>query len=47
MDGYCVKCKSKKEMINIEKTETKKNHPVIKGHCKTCNTKISVFVKKE
>ena len=47
MNGYCVKCKAKREIDNIEKTNIKKNHPMIKGHCKTCKTKVSVFVKKE
>jgi hypothetical protein len=47
MEGFCVRCKSKREMINIVKDKTKKNQNMIKGNCKSCNNKICRFVKKD
>ena len=38
--GWCVKCKSKQEMINEEQTSTKKGVPMVRGNCKVCNTKM-------
>ena len=36
--GYCVKCKTKREMKDVEKVEIKPGRPAAKGKCPTCNT---------
>ena len=43
---YCLKCKSKKEAINIEEVYSKNNRPMIKGICSSCGTKLCQFSKK-
>ena len=43
---YCLKCKSKKEAINIEEVYSKNNKPMITGNCSSCGTKIYQFIKK-
>ncbi|MDO8682501.1 MAG: DUF5679 domain-containing protein [Armatimonadota bacterium] len=40
MEGYCVKCKAKREMKNPEKTTMKNGKPATKGICPTCGTKM-------
>lgn len=45
MKGYCLKCKSEREMKNDSTVETN-GRKRVKGECQTCGTKISVFVKK-
>ncbi len=46
MTGYCMKCKSNKEMQNEEKVITKNNNSMVKGICKDCGTKMCLFQKK-
>ncbi|MBT8253177.1 MAG: hypothetical protein HKN00_03430 [Flavobacteriaceae bacterium] len=38
MEGYCVKCKSKKEMENATKVTMKNGRAAMKGKCPTCGT---------
>ncbi|WP_394800495.1 DUF5679 domain-containing protein [Aestuariivivens sediminicola] len=38
MEGYCVKCKSKKEIKNASETIMKNGRKAIKGNCPTCGT---------
>jgi len=44
MEGYCVKCRTKREMKD-EKTIIKGKRKMIKGVCKKCGTNMSVFTK--
>ncbi len=44
-EGYCVKCKSKKQISNATNATSKNGRKMIKGNCSTCNTKISKFTK--
>ena len=44
MLGYCVKCKSKKEIKNGKITNGKRR--MLKGVCPTCGTKMIRFLKK-
>lgn len=37
-EGYCVKCKSKSQMVNAEKVTMKNGRPALKGVCKKCGT---------
>jgi Zn finger protein HypA/HybF involved in hydrogenase expression len=38
MEGYCVKCKSKKEIKNGVKVTMKNGKKAMKGQCPTCGT---------
>ncbi len=40
MDGYCFKCKTKKEMSNETETRTKNGKIAVTGSCVTCGTKM-------
>jgi hypothetical protein len=45
--GYCVKCKSKHEIVNPQKVAMKNGKPALKGTCKVCNTAMFKIIKKE
>ena len=36
--AYCVKCKAKAEMKDVEKVEMKNGRPAMKGKCTVCGT---------
>jgi len=38
--GYCVKCRTKKDMKNPQKIKMKNGIPATKGTCPTCSTKM-------
>ena len=40
VEGYCVKCKSKKQMENPTKITMKNGKPATRGACPNCGTKI-------
>ena len=40
MEGYCVKCKSKREMQNERKVTMKNGRPATQGTCGVCGTKM-------
>ena len=40
MDGYCVKCKSKRERQNEKKVTMKNGRPATQGICSVCGTKM-------
>ena len=37
-EGYCVKCKAKKEISDAVEVTTKNGRKAIKGKCPTCGT---------
>ena len=37
-EGYCVKCKAKKEITEAMEVTTKNGSKAIKGKCPTCGT---------
>lgn len=37
-EGYCVKCKAKKEIANAVEEVMKNGRKAIKGNCPTCGT---------
>jgi hypothetical protein len=39
-EGYCVKCKAKKEMKDAEAVTMKNGKPATKGICPDCGTKM-------
>ncbi len=40
MEGYCVKCREKKEIQNAKAVTMKNGRPATEGTCPTCGTKI-------
>ncbi len=40
MQGYCVKCRAKKEMKNAKGITMKNGKPATQGTCPTCGTKM-------
>jgi hypothetical protein len=39
-EGYCVKCKAKKEMKDAQEITMKNGRPATQGVCPECGTKI-------
>lgn len=39
-EGYCVKCKGKKEIVDPKEIEMKNGRPATQGTCPDCGTKI-------
>jgi hypothetical protein len=49
VEGYCVKCKAKSEMVGAVETTMKNGRKAMKGKCKKCGTgmyKILGLAKK-
>ncbi|MDD5807419.1 MAG: DUF5679 domain-containing protein [Eggerthellales bacterium] len=40
VEGYCVKCKAKKEIVNPVESVTKNGKPIVKGICPDCGTTV-------
>lgn len=40
VQGYCVKCRAKKEMKNSKAIIMKNKRPATQGSCPTCSTKM-------
>ena len=40
MEGYCVKCKSKREMKDEKQVTMKNGRPATQGTCSVCGTKM-------
>ena len=40
MEGYCVKCRAKKEMRDARAITMKNGKPATQGACPTCGTKM-------
>ena len=47
LSGWCVKCRSKKEIKNGVVKASKKGNKYIQSNCESCNTKINRFLKKD
>jgi hypothetical protein len=43
-EGYCVKCREKRQITGGEVTETAKGRPMAKGKCPTCGTTVTRFL---
>ncbi len=37
-EAYCVKCKQKRQMKDVEKVTMKNGRPAMKGKCVVCGT---------
>jgi len=44
--GYCVKCKSKKEMKDEQKVTLKNGRQAVKGKCPDCGTAMFKILGK-
>lgn len=40
MEGYCVKCRKKREIQNAQEIVMKNGRPATQGTCPVCSTKI-------
>jgi ssDNA-binding Zn-finger/Zn-ribbon topoisomerase 1 len=40
VEGYCVKCKKKREMKNAKEVTMKNKKKAVKGECPECGTKM-------
>ncbi len=45
--GYCVRCKDKKDMLEVGIVKSKNGRRMAKGKCINCQTKMCKFLKKE
>lgn len=43
--GYCVKCKTKREMKDAKETILDNGRKMMKGVCSVCGTKMGLFIK--
>ncbi len=41
MEGYCLKCRTKRQMNNAQKVTLKNGRPATQGICPVCGTKIT------
>lgn len=46
MDGYCVKCKAKKEISEATKVKMKNGREAMKGKCPDCGTGMYRILSK-
>ncbi|UCB46500.1 MAG: hypothetical protein JSV25_03485 [Spirochaetota bacterium] len=44
-EGYCVKCKGKREMKDVKVVTNEKGRRQAKGVCSVCGTKMNLFLK--
>ena len=40
MEGYCLKCRAKREISNAQAVTLKNGRPATSGTCPNCGTKI-------
>jgi len=46
-EGYCVKCKAKREMAEAEEVTMKNGRPAMKGKCPECGTGMYKILSKK
>jgi predicted fused transcriptional regulator/phosphomethylpyrimidine kinase len=46
MEGYCVKEKMKREIVDPKEVVLKNGRHAVQGTCAVCGTKMTRFVKK-
>ncbi len=46
MEGYCVKCKSKKEIQDAKEVTMKNKRKAVKGKCSSCGTGMYRILSK-
>lgn len=45
--GYCVRCRTKVDLINPVKKFNAKNVPMMQSDCGTCKSKVNRFVRRD
>lgn len=43
--GYCVKCKTKRELLNAQHVTLKNGKSALKGQCAECETNVQIFTR--
>lgn len=38
VEGYCVKCRRRSEMVNVEEVTMSNGKGALRGRCRTCGT---------
>jgi len=46
-EGYCVKCKAKREIADAQEVTMKNGRPALKGKCPTCGTGMYKILSKK
>jgi hypothetical protein len=46
IDGHCMRCKTKREMKDVQKVEIKPGRPAAKGVCSVCGTGMYKILPK-
>ena len=46
MEGYCVKEKMKREIVDPKEVVLKNGRHAVQGTCAVCGTKMTRFIKK-
>ena len=46
-EGYCVKCRKKRMIMNGTVKESSKGRRMAQGTCPVCNTKVTRFLPNE
>jgi hypothetical protein len=47
MEGYCLKCRTKREMKGAQQVTLKNGRPATQGACPVCGTTITVIGKSK
>ncbi len=47
MQGYCVKCRQRRDLADAHETQMKNGRPATRGTCAVCGTSIFVIGKAE
>ena len=47
MEGYCMKCKAKKEMVKTKEVTMKNGRKAMKGKCSDCGTNMFKILGKK
>lgn len=46
-EGYCVKCREKRQISDGKVVETSTGRPIAKGPCPVCGTTVTRFLSAE
>ncbi len=46
-EGYCMKCRKKRQVKGGDVTKTAKGRPMVKGTCPECGTTVNRFLSKK
>lgn len=43
MQGYCLKCREKRDIVDPQEVKLKNDRAAVQGQCAVCGTKITVI----